>query len=244
MDMLMDSLKAFGPKPPSGRTQPMKGKVGGVDVTMYNKDLADMFRWGLIGAVGMGVYQMGMRMSNRNILPGVDLKDPNDCIASNPTILESFVEIQPYRRLDKASFKMAIQNVDNLLLREYGLRSGEITAMRKDKVEAFSYFRVAIKRLGKFSAVVEDRLGHEHALVVKLQIKRIFKEMQNSFSNILTFCSKFNPEELLRRAPEEIDKIIDQMDSNSEYPEPDETWEQFRRNCPSRQRGSHRRHHQ
>ena len=196
----------------------------------YRKDAVDFIKWGSIGFVGMGVYQLGLRLSKRGIKSTVDLVDRADSLGSNPIILDAFVNLQSYRSLDPWLFRTALQNVDHLLFLENALMSKRIIPARNDKAIAFSHFRMSVIRLNQFQFRVKDKLGNAHAMAVNMYVKKIYKELQKHLLNILHFCSQFNPGDLIARAQNEIDRALERYDNNTMYGGQSlEKWETYKK---------------
>jgi hypothetical protein len=225
----MDILKMFGPMGgiPTGSFKGKDGKSKDSKMIMYDKDVADFIKWGAIGFVGMGVYQLGMRVAQRNINPSVDLEDRADSINLNPIIRDSFVNLQSYRSLNPWLFRTSLQNVDHLLFLENALLTKQISPSQNDKAISFSHFRMGVVRLNQFQLIVKDKLGNSHAMAVNIFVKKIYDQIQKHFLNVLHICSRFNPGDLVARAQQEIDEAMKNYKKGERYGERKSKWEKF-----------------
>jgi hypothetical protein len=196
---------------------------------LYKNDVGDFVKWGAIGFLGMGIYQLGMRVAKRNINPCIELEDRADSLNLDPLIRDSFINIQSYRKLDPWLFKSAIQNVDHLLFLENALLNKSIVATRNDKVISFSYFRMAVIRLNTFQMCVKEKLGNDHAMAVNIFVKKIYKQIQKHFLNILHMCSEFKPGNLILRAKGEVEEALKAYESGRKYRSSSDQWERFKR---------------
>jgi hypothetical protein len=143
-------------------------------------------------------------MFGQGVDPGSVLLDPCSAVGADAGLLRSFVQLQHYRDLNPWLFKMSMQNIDHLLYLADALRRGTVKPLRNDKVLAFSYFRVGLKRLAAFQALVRDKLGVDHAAAVHLTTAEIYKRAQIHLLDIFQLCSEFRPDDLRERAGAEI----------------------------------------
>jgi hypothetical protein len=209
------------PKPKFGT--PKKGEF-----ILQQTDVADFVKWGAIGAVSMGVYQLGMKVAQRKINPCVDLKDRGDSLNHDPIIRDAFINLQKYRELNIWLFKTALQNVDHLLFLEYALLSKSVSPTHTDKSIAFSYFRMAVIRLNMLQLLVKEHLGNDHGMAVNIFVKQVYTQIQKHFLNVLHICSEFKPSNLIARAQQEVDSALKKFRSNRAYPDSSVKWDKFR----------------
>jgi hypothetical protein len=168
---------------------------------LYPKDTEDFIKYGTIGFIGLGMYQLFHKMKKRQIKPTVVLKDKAECIGNDVKILEALVILQSYRQVDTHLFKMAVRNIDRLLYLEHALQTDpDITPSTQDKVRAFSNFKIAINRLQELAFLIRNKMGNAHACVVKSQLEIIKSRLDIHMTHIFKLCSTFNPSRLIREA--------------------------------------------
>lgn len=162
-------------------------------------------KYGAIGFVGFGAYQVGTRMIKRDLDAAVDFVIPVECVPQDRILCSAFVDLQEYIRVNEWLFKCALVNCDHLMFLERALLQGSITPTRNDKVIAFSHFRLAATRLKMFQISVHEKLGASHAALVNILIRRIYGQLQIHFTNVLHVCKQFHPDQLLKEARRDID---------------------------------------
>jgi len=203
-------------------------KGTGMKMMVYPQDAKDFIKWGAIGFLGFGGYQLFMNIAKRNINPSVDFVDPVESMNCDPIIRDCFINIQPYRKLNPWLFKTALQNVDQLLFLENALLSQEVHPVRNDKVSAWTYFRMGVNRLNQFQFLVRERMGNEHGLAVNIFVKKIYEQMKKHALNVLHLCSEFKPEHLIARAPLEVDRAIRSFEEGKPLLTSEEKWKNLR----------------
>ena len=220
----MDLLAQFigGPKGKSKSGKPSPG------LTLYPEDAKRFVKWGAAGFVGLGLYQLFMTMSKRNVNPSSEFIDPVESMNCDPIIRDSFICIQSYRNLNPWLFKTALQNVDQLLFLEHILLSGQEKPVPADKTLAWSHFRMGVNRLGQFQHLAKEQMNVSHAMVLNLYIRKIYEQLQKHFLNILHLCSEFNPHNLIARAPMEIERVLKALDKGDSPEHSEERWERIR----------------
>ena len=182
------------------------------DVSLFKKDGKDFVRWGIIGFVLFGTYNMSLRVLSRQVDRGCELVDNTECIQLDKVLCHAFLELQHYRPVNIWMFKTAIVNADHLLILERGLMNEDIIAIDTDKSLAFTHFKVCIGRLNAFQHKVKDTLSLEHAFLVNGIVKTIYDALQKRLLNIFHLCSQYNPDNLMKRAKQEIN--VDSIHSN------------------------------
>ena len=213
MEFLMNlfGTMAFA-APPSTKEKKEEKKL-----ILRKNDVTDFLKWGSIGFLGFGIYQLGMRVAKRNINPSCDLKDRADSLDCDPLIRECFINIQEYRDLNPWLFKTALQNVDHLLFLEHVLLTKKVFPTRNDKAISFSYFRMGIIRLNMFQLLVKEKLGNDHGVCVNIFVEKIYTQLQKHFLNILHLCSEFKPEFLISRAKKEVEQAMKSYKEGKSY---------------------------
>ena len=201
---------------------------GKMQMLLYQNDAKDFVKWGAIGFLGMGIYQLGIRVAKRNINPCVELKDRADSLNLDPIIRDSFINMQSYRELNPWMFKTSIQNVDHLLFLENVLLNKTVHPTRNDKVIAFSYFRMSLIRLNMFQLLVKEKLGNDHAMAVNIFVKKIYTQIQKHFLNVLHICSEFKPGNLVARASEEVKSAMQAYNEGVKY-KSNTKWEGYKK---------------
>jgi hypothetical protein len=227
MDFLMGKFMEYGASAGFsgiGGGGDKKDKKDEKKSVFYQSDVRDFVKFGAIGFLAMGIYQIGMRVAKRNINPCVDLLDRADSLSVDPIILDSFVNIQSYRDLNPWLFRTALQNVDRLLFLENALLSKQVHATSNDKAISFSYFRMSIIRLNQLQLLVKEKLGNEHALACNIFVQKIYFQMQKHFLNVLHLCSDFKPEFMIARAKSEVDRAVKKFKENKKY---ESSWSSF-----------------
>ena len=196
---------------------------------LYKQDAMDFMKWGLVGFVGLGVYTLGMKVAKRNIDPSVELHDRADSFNLDPVIRDSFINIQPYRKLNTWLFKMSVYNTDHLLFLENALLTKTALPTHNDKVLAFSYFRMALSRLNQFQILVRETLGNEHAMAVNMFVEKIYGQLQKHLLNVLHICSEFKPANLIARAQQEVEQAMQAFEDGKKYNSSSNQWNKFAR---------------
>jgi hypothetical protein len=171
-------------------------------------DAQDFLKWGIVGFVGFGAYQMASKLARRTADPMSVLVDPVESIGNDPVILEALVKIQSYRELNPWMFSMAVRNIDHLLFLENALVSKEVQPVRNDKALAFTYFRIALTRLNTFQHLIKHKLSNKHAMAVNIYTEKIYDQLKKHFLNVLHLCSVIRPENLLKRAEEDVEAAM------------------------------------
>lgn len=222
----MDSVmsKMMLPKKATGKENKGHG------VKLYPSDMKKIVTGGLMALLGYSAYSTVMLMLKRNTNPESAFVDPVESMNQDPTIRDAFINLQSYRSLNPWLFKMALQNVDQLLFLEHALLSGAAKAVRQDKAISWSYFRVALNRLGQFQFLIRKRMGSDHAMAAYMCVDKIYEQMRKHLLNILQLCSEFNPKDMIEKAPAEIERILKQLKEGRE-PMPGESmarWEKVR----------------
>jgi hypothetical protein len=185
------------------------GKGG--KLQFYPGDAEKFLKWGTVGFLGFGLYQMAATLAKRNVNPCFEFKDPVEAIQYDPIIRDALIQLQSYRDMNTWLFKTALQNIDMLLFLENQLLTQKTVPVRQDKNLAFTYFKMGINRLNQFQHLVRSTLGNEHGLTVNILVKQVYTQMQKHLLNVLHLCSKFRPENLIQRAPLEIEKALKRM---------------------------------
>lgn len=224
--------------PSTSTDKPTKKVQGGA--TLYPGDFGKIAKWCVIGAVGFSAYQTAVMMAKRNVNACVDFKDPVEAMHNDPIIRDSLIQMQNYRELNPWLFKTALQNIDQLLFLENALLSQSVYPAKKDKDIAFTYFRMGVNRLSQFHFLVTKELGTEHGMTVNILLKRIYAQMQKHLLNILHLCSQFNPENLIARAPLEVQSALRRIDQGRPPPDSSALWDKMRGKLD---RDEQRRHH-
>lgn len=188
-------------------TVPSKGGK----LQFYPGDAEKFLKWGTLGFVGFGLYQMAATLAKRNVNPCFEFKDPVEAIQFDPIVRDSFIQLQSYREMNPWLFKTALQNIDQLLFLENALLSQKVLPARQDKNLAFTYFKMGVNRLNQFQHLVRSSLGNEHGMTVNILVKQVYNQIQKHLLNILHLCSKFRPENLIQRAPLEIEHALKRM---------------------------------
>jgi len=204
------------------------GGSTGMNMILYPDDAKKFLKWGALGFIGLGAYQLFMTVAKRNINPSVEFTDPVESMNHDPIIRDSFIHIQPYRKLNPWLYKSALQNVDQLLFLENALLSQEVSPVRNDKVAAWSHFRMGVNRLNQFQFLVRERMGNDHGMAVNLFVRKIYDQMKKHALNILHLCSEFKPENLIARAPFEVERALKNYEEGREPENPEAKWERLR----------------
>jgi hypothetical protein len=205
------------------------GGGGGMKLLLYPEDMKNFLKWGTLGFVGLGVYQLCMSLAKRNINPCVDFEDPVESMNCDEIIRNAMIELQTYRKLNPWIFKSALQNIDQLLFLENALLTRQIRAVPNDKATSWTFFRMALKRLNQFQFLVRQRMGNEHGLVTNLLVKKIYNQLQKHLLNILHLCSEFKPEHLIERAPLEIQRILNNYEKGIIEKDSYAKWDELRK---------------
>ena len=209
-------------------------------------DAKKFMQWGAVGFMSMGLYQMFMTLRKRNVNACVDFKDPVESMNHNPIIRDAMLQLQSYRELNPWMFKSALQNIDQLLFLEAALMSDTVKPLKNDKIIAWSNFRIGINRLSQFQYIIRKQMGNEHAMVVDIFIKQIYSQMQKHLLNILHLCAQFKPDNLIARAPFEVERVIKDMEQGREPRDTMQDWDRVREKLDkkrSKHKHKHRRHY-
>jgi hypothetical protein len=174
------------------------------DVKFFKKDGQDFLRWGVIGFFLFGTYNLSLRMLSRQVDRGCELLDSTDRIRQNKVLCHAFLELQNYRQVNIWMFKTAIINADHLLILEQGLMNEDIIPIDTDKNLAFTHFKVCVSRLNAFQHKIKETMSLEHAFLVNSVVKTIYETLQKHVLNIFHLCSQYKPENLMKRARQEI----------------------------------------
>ena len=201
----------------------------GLNMIFYPEDAKRFLKWGALGFVGLGVYQMFMTVAKRNINPSVEFEDPVESMNCDPIIRDAFIHIQPYRKLNPWLYKTALQNADQLLFLENVLLSQEASAQRNDKVCAWSHFRMAVNRLNQFQFLVRERMGNDHGMAVNIFVKKIYEQLKKHVLNVLHLCSDFRPDRLIARAPMEVEQALQNYERGIRPVSSDKKWKRLKR---------------
>lgn len=216
-------------------TNKSAGDSSGFRMILYPDDAQKFLKWGTLGFVGLGLYQLFMTVAKRNINPSVEFKDPVESMNCDPIIRDSFVHIQSYRKLNPWLFKSALQNADKLLFLEDALLSQKAFPVRNDKVSAWTYFRLSVNRLNQFQYLVRERMGNEHGLAVNIFVRKVYDQLQKHVLNVFHLCSEFKPENLIARAPFEVERALKAFESGKPIEDPEVKWKKFQDKMARRQ---------
>lgn len=227
---------------PAGKGQKAKG-AGGNGLQLYPGDAQKFLKYGTIGFVGFGLYQMAVTMAKRNVNPCVEFKDPVEAMNADPIIRDALIQLQNYRELHPCLFKTALQNIDQLLFLENALLAQKVYPVKNDKDIAFSHFRVGVNRLSQFQFLVRKEMGNEHGMTVNILVKRIYSQMQKHLLNVLHLCSEFRPENLIARAPLEVGVALRRMEEGRAPENSYARWDELRGKLDKDEQSNERRHH-
>lgn len=200
----------------------------GMKLMFQPGDAKNFLKWGAAGFVGLGLYQMFVTMSQRNINPCVDLKDKTECFNMDPIIRDGFIKLQGYRELNPWLFQRAVHNVDQLLFLEYVLVGQSVVPCSDDKVLGWTFFRVSVNTVHEFLFLIRESVGNEHAAAASMVVDKIYKQLQKHITNVLQLCRKFNPEKLLARAPMEVQRAVEQYKKGKKPENSWRKWEKLR----------------
>jgi hypothetical protein len=231
-NMMMSALMGGGAAAAKGKGKATvtNGAGGGVakkpasGFQLYPSDLTSTLKWGLTGLAAFSAYHLGMTMSKRRIDATSGFKDVVEAVQLDDDICRAFMNLQAYRELNPWLFRTALQNVDQLLFLENALLSGAAIAVKKDKVLAWSYFRVGLNRLAQFQYLIRQRLGTDHAMTAYMCVNVIYKQMQKHLLNVFHLCSRFQPEDLVASAPREIERVLQMLREGREPRNIGERW--------------------
>lgn len=248
MMSLLSSLLTNAKFGGSDKAHPAKAAsahAGGGGLQLYPGDAQNFLKWGSIGFLGFGLYQMAVTLAKRNVNPCVGFKDPVEAMNTDPLIRDSLLQMQNYRDLNPWLFKTALQNIDQLLFLEHILLSQKAQPVKKDKDIAFTHFRMGVNRLSQFQFLVRKEMGNEHGMTINLLVKRVYTQMQKHLLNVLHLCSEFRPENLIARAPVEVVAALRRMDEDRAPENSYARWEELRGRLDTEVQAthSHRRHH-
>lgn len=176
-------------------------------VPLYASDAKRVMGWGVLGFVGLGLYQLFATLSKRSVNRCADFIDPVESLHSDPIIVEALFTLQGYRALNPWLYKAAIQNIDQLLFLENALLQGLVKPCKKDKVHAWTHFRVGVNRMAQFQYLIKEQLGTDQGFAANIYVRKVYEQMQKHVLNVLHMCSDFRPEHLIERAPAEIEKL-------------------------------------
>jgi hypothetical protein len=180
----------------------------GTKTKLYPKDMKQFLLWGATGFAVAGLYQMGCRLTRRNVKPESELEQETDGIIHDHVMLDAFIYLQEYKTVNNWSYQLALQNSDSLLFLEHVLVTEQVSPTRFDKPWAFALFQIAVKRLKIFQSTVKESMGTAHAFAVHLCIRKIYKGLQRSMRSILHKCSEFNPDQMMKRVKVDLAQSI------------------------------------
>ena len=175
---------------------------------LYPKDGADFIKWGAMGFVGLGLYNVATKVLHRNLNPCADLIDTTEAMNTDPIIRDAFVNLQEYRELNPYLFKAAVQYIDRLLFLESVLLAGNPPG-RQDKYLASTCLRMGINKLARFKFEIKNELGVMHMTAANIYIQQIYTQVQKHILNVFHLCSKFNPKVLVAKAKAEIKEVME-----------------------------------
>lgn len=224
----------------STTTAATKSGIGGLQ--LYPGDAQKFLKWGSIGFLGFGLYQMAVTLAKRNVNPCVEFKDPVEAMNADPIIRDALIQLQNYRELHPCLFKTSLQNIDQLLFLENALLSQKVHPVKNDKDIAFSHFRVGVNRLQHFQFLVRKEMGNEHGMTVNILVKRIYAQMQKHLLNVLHLCSEFRPENLVARAPLEVGVALRRMEEGRAPENSYARWDELRGKLDKEEQSNERRH--
>lgn len=217
-----------------------QGKAKPFKFNFYPGDGQKFLKWAVLGGMGIGLYQMGMVLSRRNINPSVELVDKPEAMNYDPTIRDAFIHLQTYRELNPWLFSAALKNVDQLLFLTQALMNHQVPPERNDKIIAFCNFRMASIRLNMFQMMVREKLNNDHGLAAHIYVDQIYKQTQKHLLNVLHLCSQFNPHHVLQRAKSEIASVMKAYHENRPYEDPLVKWEKIMEKAEKRQQKKRR----
>lgn len=219
-------------------------KATGGGLQLYPGDAQKFLKWGSIGFFGFGLYQMALTLAKRNVNPCVEFKDQVEAMNTDPIVRDALIQLQNYRELNPWLFKTALQNIDQLLFLENALLSEQVHPVKRDKEIAFSHFRMGVNRLSQFQFLVRKEMGNEHGLSVNILVKKIYTQLQKHLLNVLHLCSEFRPDNLVARAPLEVNLAMQRMDQGRDVDNSYERWNQLRSRLDEEVASNDRRHRQ
>ena len=172
-------------------------------------DALNFVKYGAIGFLAFGGLKASQFYASRNLLPSSQLAFETECFHLDHELLEQFLVLQKYMKLNAWAYQMALTNTDCILYLLNALNTDAISPTASDKILAFTYFRVTCKRLDSFAASVEKTMATKHKLVVHMAITQIKQRLKQHVVNILSLCSQFNPAKLIARAETEVSLALD-----------------------------------
>lgn len=230
----------LAPKGGGSIKAPGKGSNG---LQLYPGDAQKFLKWGSIGFLGFGLYQMSVTLAKRNINPCVEFKDQVEALNADPIIRDAMVQLQNYRELNPWLFKTALQNIDQLLFLESALLSQQVHPVKRDKDLAFTHFRMGVNRLSQFQFLVRKEMGNEHGMSVNILVKKVYTQLQKHLLNVLHLCSEFRPEHLIARAPLEVGVALRRMEEGRAPENSSARWDELRNKLDEEEKGHKRRSH-
>jgi hypothetical protein len=178
------------------------------------QDLNKILSWFLVGGAGFSAYKYWQLYIERNINPYGELKDKNECIVHEKELYEYICQLQAYRDLNPWLFSTIVRNIDELLFLEDVMLKGKITPIRKDIYKAYTHFHVSLNRLDQFEQIVKQELGPPHSLAFKHNVRNITKKLWIHLVNIFHMCTSFNPNDIYKRATEEVQRKLNKQDNH------------------------------
>ena len=172
------------------------------------QDLTKFVQLGALGFMGFGAYGVLQSLAHRTRFPEAQLVDDTESLTADPVVLKAFVQLQNYRRLSIHLYKSSLMHVDQLLFLEGALRNQDIEPRIDDKAEAFTHFRIAVKRLQEFCFLVKKRLGNEHFVAVQLLVQSIYDQLQKHLENVFYFCGQYDPQRFINKAKKEVKRAM------------------------------------
>lgn len=202
----------------------------------YPDDVKQLFKYGVLGASAMILYQFFHTMNRRSIDPCSELVDKPESMNTDPLLRDSFIILQSYRDLNRVRFRSAVLHVDKLLFLEKQLLDEKIQPLPDDKNTAFSYFKVGLNALNEFQYIVRDRLGNSHGMAANIQVQNIYTQMQKHLMNIFHLCLQFDPTKLAQRAKHDVETALYRFKHNLPLEDSYEKWRRPRKHRPRHRR--------
>jgi hypothetical protein len=163
-----------------------------------------LVKWGLTGVLSYGVFRaFGHKKDHIDADEIEDLQ--LDEVPLNPILAKNFSKLQMYRKLNDSLFRIIVIVCDHLLVLEKAVQESNTTDSG-DQEHAFSLLSVAVTRLTEFVWVVKTELSSAHLTAVQMIVQSIVDELTKKYWNVMVACSRFDIDEVIERAPQDIRK--------------------------------------
>lgn len=176
---------------------------------MDKADVRTAFKCGTLGLTALAGLYAVKHVKRSEVVE--KLTDPSERLHFDPIVHQNLCKLQAYRELEPELFSKIVSGCDHLIFLEHGLISKTIVPTQNDRYVAFVHFYAAVNGMNVFQRLVLQDLGNEHGKCASVLSEQIYAQLIKHVMNVLHMCSDFNIDNLLLRAPREVDIALQRI---------------------------------